>query len=255
LKNKEFEVVYQPIIVIATGELSGFETLLRWKHLKHGLVSPEKFIPIVEELEIIFDIGLWVLEQACLQLVNWKKLVGTKNVPTIAVNLSPLQLKQTDLLQKFDAIVCNIGTLKEKLKLEITESALMEHTGASNQRLKEFRQRGIELAIDDFGTGYSSLSYLDKLPVQALKIDRSFISSLFDKTSDNNGAHEIVRATIDLAHKLNMRVVAEGIETEEQLNVLKRYHCDFGQGYWISSPLTPEAATEFLLKNSVNNIE
>ncbi len=252
LQNGQFKVVFQPIVILSSGKLSGFETLLRWNHPERGLVSPEKFIPIAEELGIIFDIGLWVLEQACRQLLYWQSLVDEDSLPTVAVNLSPLQLAQANLLEKFNLVFQTIGSLKTKLKLEITESALMENTAAIDHLLESLREQGIELAIDDFGTGYSSLSYLDQLPVQVLKIDRSFVSALFDQDKASDGPHEIVRATIALAHNLNMRVVAEGIETQEQLNVLTSYECDYGQGYFIARPLTPMAATEYLIRSIPN---
>src|SRR5690606_9602261 len=144
------------------------------------------------------------------------------------------------------------GADRRHIKFEITESALMKHTDTVDRVLESLRSRGIELAIDDFGTGYSSLSYLDKLPVQVLKVDRSFVNGLTQPGGKNGSAHEIVRATISLAHNLQMRVVAEGIETDEQLQSLSHYGCDYGQGYFIARPLTPEDATQFLI-NSIKN--
>lgn len=254
LKRNQFSVVYQPIIVMKTGALSGFEVLLRWNHPQRGMVPPDKFIPMAEASGSIFEIGLWVLSTACQQLKTWKQLLQIDILPTIAVNLSPVQLGQADLLQRVDAVFEEHNVDRRQIKLEITESALMKHTDTVDQLLESLRERGIELAIDDFGTGYSSLSYLDKLPVQVLKIDRAFVNALFDESNENNGAHEIVRATISLAHNLKMRVVAEGIETQEQMDALFEYLCDYGQGYKIARPLTPDDATAFLQNSEVQSL-
>lgn len=243
----QFRVVYQPIINISSGELNSYEVLLRWHHPERGLVAPDIFIPMAESLGLIFDIGLWVLKQACEQLQEWKETLNPPRLPGIAVNLSPIQLERMDLLEKFEDIFEATGADRRHIKFEITESALMKHTDTVDRVLESLRSRGIELAIDDFGTGYSSLSYLDKLPVQILKVDRSFVNGLAQPGGKSGGAHEIVRATISLAHNLQMRVVAEGIETEEQLQALKNYGCDYGQGYLIARPLTPEDATQFLV--------
>lgn len=251
LARNQFSVVYQPIVVIESGALSGFEILIRWQHPERGMVPPDKFIPMAESLGLIFDIGLWVLEKACQQLQMWQAEFNLPLLPTIAVNLSPVQLEHVDLLRCLDNIFLETGVDRENIKFEITESALMKHTDTVDGMLESLRERNIELAIDDFGTGYSSLSYLDKLPVQVLKIDRSFINALTDKKGKTGSAHEIVRATISLAHNLKMRVVAEGVETEEQLAALKSYSCDYGQGYFISRPLSPENATLFLASAKV----
>ena len=248
LENKQLYVVYQPIVALNNGELSGFEVLLRWNHPQRGLVPPDKFIPVAEESGLIFEIGLWVLEQACMQLQAWAALSESLALPSIAVNLSPHQLAQRDLIERFDRILEKTGVHSQFLKLEITETALMENTDNVNQLLGALRDRDIELAIDDFGTGYSSLSYLDQLPVQVLKIDRKFVGGLINEEDDNGGAHEIVRATISLAHNLNIRVVAEGIETQEQWDALAGYRCDYGQGYYMARPMAAKAATEYLLK-------
>lgn len=254
LKRNQFTVVFQPIIVVETGDLNGFEILIRWIHPERGMVPPDKFISMAESSGLIFDIGLWVLSQACVQLQCWREELGLLTLPTISVNLSPVQLGQSDLLQKIDEIFAKTGVEREKIKFEITESALMKNTDTVDQLLEGLRERGIELAIDDFGTGYSSLSYLDKLPVQVLKIDRAFVNALFDSENENGGAHEIVRATISLAHNLKMRVVAEGIETQEQMDALSAYGCDFGQGYMIARPLSAADATDFLVNATVTHL-
>ncbi len=246
LARGQFSVVYQPIIVVETGDLNGFEVLLRWRHPERGMVPPDRFIPIAESLGLIFDIGLWVLETACVQLKTWQESMSLVQLPTIAVNLSPVQLEHVDLLEHIDEVFRRTGVNRNSIKFEITESALLKHTDTVDGLLESLRERGIELAIDDFGTGYSSLSYLDKLPVQVLKIDRTFVNALTEARNSNGGAHEIVRATISLAHNLNMRVVAEGIETQDQLDALSAYGCDYGQGYFIARPMSPEDAAVFL---------
>lgn len=249
LEKNQFSVVFQPIIRLEPGTLSGFEVLLRWYHPDRGLIPPDKFIPIAEDIGVILDVGLWVLKQACLQQKQWEEDLNLEQMPSIAVNLSPLQLAQPDLIEKIDQVLESTGADSRNIKLEITESALMENTDTVDQLLGALRERDIELAIDDFGTGYSSLSYLDKLPVQVLKIDRSFVASLIDEGDDRGSAQEIVKATISLAHNLKIEVVAEGIETQAQMDLLKSFRCDFGQGYLMACPLSSEDATNFLIKS------
>ncbi|GAA0858569.1 hypothetical protein GCM10009114_28660 [Aliiglaciecola litoralis] len=249
MERKQFFVVYQPIIALDTGHLASFETLLRWLHPEQGLIPPDRFIPLAEENGQIFEIGIWVIRQACTQLREWHDLIGEANLPTIAVNLSALQLNQPDLIEQIDVILAETQIQGKHLKLEITETALMEYTEEVNTLLDSLRQRSIELAIDDFGTGYSSLAYLDKLPVQVLKIDRSFVDSLINRQEEHEGTQEIVKATISLAHSLNIKVVAEGIEAQEQWDFLLANQCDFGQGYFIDWPLTSQDATNLIKSN------
>ncbi len=249
LELGQFKAAYQPIVCLESQRLVSFELLMRWQHPTLGMVPPDKFIPLAEETGQIFDMGLWVFEQACQQLQQWRELVDEHRLPTIAVNLSAVQLNQPNLIDKLDVILARTGTKGRHLKLEITETALMENTQAVNEILGSLRERHIELAIDDFGTGYSSLSYLDQLPVQVLKIDRSFVNSLIDRGEEHEGTQEIVKATISLAHSLKVKVVAEGIETEDQWRTLHGYHCDFGQGYLFAKPMWPDQATEYLLDN------
>ncbi|WP_188151905.1 EAL domain-containing protein [Teredinibacter waterburyi] len=249
LAMDQFSVVFQPIIELASGELNGYEVLIRWHHPEKGMIPPDKFIPVAEDLGLIFDIGLWVLQQACRQLNVWRAEFPASRMPSISVNLSPLQLRQPDLIDRFDSVLEEFGVSGDELKLEITESALMENTDNVNQLLGALRERQIELAIDDFGTGYSSLSYLDQLPVQVLKIDRRFVDALIDQDDDAGGAQEIVRATISLAHNLKVKVVAEGIETQAQMDALCSYNCDYGQGFFIAHPLSPGDATDYLRRS------
>ncbi|HEX5056839.1 MAG TPA: EAL domain-containing protein [Gammaproteobacteria bacterium] len=245
LEQNQFFLVYQPIVNLQTGQLGGFEALARWQHPAKGLIPPDKFIAVAEESGLISILGSWVLHQACAQLVGWIKEYRLAKPPTIAVNLSSLELSQPHFLAQLDRTLRETGIDSSLLKLEITESTLMEQSESMDLLLDELRARRIELAIDDFGTGYSSLSYLDQLPVQVLKIDRRFVDGIMQ--SENGGSStEIVKATISLAHSLNIMVVAEGIETEQQYQLLKSYGCDFGQGYYIARPLSSEDAARFM---------
>ncbi|BCD96673.1 EAL domain-containing protein [Marinagarivorans cellulosilyticus] len=246
LARKQFSVVYQPIILLNSCDTIGFEVLLRWNHPERGQVPPDTFIAMAEASGAICEIGLWVLELACTQMQQWRKKFGEANLPSIAVNLSPIQLARVDFLERIDEVFKATGADPRRIEFEITESALLDYTEDVDGVLEALLQRGIKLAIDDFGTGYSSLSYLDKLPAQALKIDRSFVNALTEANQKNGNAREIVRSTITLAHNLRMLVVAEGIETKQQLEVLKSYGCDYGQGYFIARPMPPAEATALL---------
>lgn len=246
IERDQLFLVYQPIVDLADSRIVSFESLLRWRHPEHGLVPPDRFIPLAEETGQIVSIGIWVFEQACKQLAEWRELIGEERLPTLAINLSPRQLNQSDLISHIDAVLEKNNIDGSHLKLEITETVLMENYEEVCSILECLRDRRIELAIDDFGTGYSSLSYLDKLPVQVLKIDRSFVDSLISRNENHEGTQEIIKATISLAHNLNIKVVAEGIETSEQLEFLIINGCDFGQGYFIDRPLSCSDATKLL---------
>jgi diguanylate cyclase (GGDEF)-like protein len=246
LEQNQLFLHYQPIVNLRTGELIAFEALARWDHPERGLISPEKFIPIAEESGLIFTLGAWVLRQACTQLAAWIREYKLEKPPTIAINLSSLELSQSYFLAQVDRMLMETGIDGRLLKLELTESTLMENSESMNLLLDELHLRHIELAIDDFGTGYSSLSYLDRLPVQVLKIDRKFVNGITQAGEGSGSSIEIVRATISLAHSLNIMVVAEGIETEQQYQMLRSYGCDFGQGYYIARPLSSEDAARFM---------
>ena len=244
ISSQEFYVCYQPIVNLNNYDLFGFETLVRWQHSQKGTISPSQFIPVAEDTGLILPIGLWVLREACQQLKNWQQQFSTANL-CISVNLSVKQFSQVDLLERIDQILHSIGLHGSSLKLEITESALMENLTTVQQILTQFKERQILLGIDDFGTGYSSLSYLNRFPVDTLKIDRSFVSQMCQSQENL----EIVQAIIALAHSLGMVAVAEGIETPEQLQQLQALGCDFGQGYYFAKPLLPEKATQFIINN------
>jgi diguanylate cyclase (GGDEF)-like protein/PAS domain S-box-containing protein len=233
LENHEFRVHYQPIIDMTTHEVSGFEALVRWQHPVRGLVPPNAFIPIAEEIGLITQIDQWVLAQACTQLALWQQRSERKL--TVSVNLSTKNFLQADLAQRLAEVLKKTGISANQLKLEITESVLMENAEMGAQVLADLRRQGISLQIDDFGTGYSSLGYLHTLPLDSLKIDRSFIQQL-----NSEGKLEIVKTIIGLARSLNLDVVAEGIETTEQREHLQELLCDYGQGFLFGKPMPAE---------------
>ncbi len=229
----ELEVFFQPIVQLASGALTEAEALVRWRHPVRGLISPVKFIPIAEETGLIVRIGEWVLRQSCLQAKEWQSTYGTLSPHTMSVNLSTRQLSQEDLIDRVRAILEETGLEARRLKLEVTESAMILDSAATIEKLKTLRDLGIRIAVDDFGTGYSSMAYLSTMPVDTLKIDRAFVSRLGQKSEDD----AIVRAILSLARTMGLSVTAEGIETEAQLKELSIMGCDRGQGYLFSKPL------------------
>ncbi|HEX8161484.1 MAG TPA: EAL domain-containing protein [Pyrinomonadaceae bacterium] len=238
LERGEFEVYYQPIMNLKADSLSGFEALVRWRHPERGLISPGEFIPVAEDTELIIPIGEWVLYEACRQVREWQSAYPSPAPLTISVNLSGKQFKQPDLVGQVKQILYRTGLDPSCLRLEITESMVMEDAEAATAMLRQLRSLNVQLSIDDFGTGYSSLSYLHRFPVNILKIDRSFVGRM----SMDEESMGIVETVITLASKLKMDVVAEGIETEEQWQKLKALRCDYGQGFLFSKPVPAEAA-------------
>ena len=246
IHQQEFILHYQPIVSLPNQKIRGFEALIRWIHPQRGYVPPNQFIGIAEETGLICEIGQWVLREACRQLREWQhKLPGSDRL-TMSVNLSARQLTQTDLIDQIDEILDDTQLAPQDLKLEITESAIMENAELAITLLEQLQKRHIQLSIDDFGTGYSSLSYLHQLPVQMLKIDGSFVSRV-----DIDGEKlELVRTIVNLAWNLGMEVTAEGVETSTQLAQLRALKCEFAQGYFFSKPLPAEAMLA-LLQTSV----
>ena len=243
--ESSFLLHYQPIISLETGKISGFEALVRWQHPQRGMVSPVDFIPLAEETGLITLLGQWILREACYQLRTWHQMFPLKSPAIMVVNLSTIQLQQLELLPQIKSILQETGLDSRYLKLEITESGIMENTEATTELLEQLKASGIQLSIDDFGTGYSSLWRLQHLPVDTLKIDQSFIR----QTTNNDETWEIIQIIITLAHKLRMTVVAEGIEKEEQLEKIKHLQCDYGQGYLFSKPLDASDATALLAED------
>jgi diguanylate cyclase (GGDEF)-like protein/PAS domain S-box-containing protein len=240
LERNELLLHYQPKIDIASGKVCGLEALLRWQSPEHGLVSPAKFIPLLEETGLIVPVGEWVTRASCAQLQAWRK-AGLSLMP-VAINLSARQLRQQGYARVLEQAMKDFDVNPELIRIEITESSLMENPEEAIIVLQELKALGIRLDADDFGTGYSSLSYLKRFPLDALKIDRSFVR---DITSDEDDA-VIAQTVITLAHSLGLKVVAEGVETEAQLEFLSAHHCDEAQGYLFAKPMDMEACTELL---------
>jgi diguanylate cyclase (GGDEF)-like protein len=224
--RNEFELYYQPLVNVASGNVTGFEALLRWHHPVRGLVSPADFIPVAEETGLIVAIGEWVLRMACFEAENWPAEIS------IAVNLSPVQFKAGDLVTTVRAALAASGLRPDRLELEITESVLLHDSVGTLAALHQLRAMGITVALDDFGTGYSSLSYLRSFPFDKIKIDQSFVHNLVD----NKESMLIIRAVTGLGHSLCMKTTAEGVETQEQLDKLRQEGCTEVQGYLFSRP-------------------
>jgi len=240
--NTPFHLYYQPIVSLAAGRISSFEALIRWQHPKRGLVYPAHFIPLAEETGLIGPIGSWVLREACRQMQTWQLAFSDRASSMISVNLSGKQFLQLDLVEQVDQILQETGLKAGSLKLEITESVLMENSSEAAVMLERLKTLGVQISIDDLGTGYSSLSRLHSFRVNTLKIDRSFVSQMGTKGENS----EIVQAIVMLAHQLKMNVIAEGVETAAQLTKLKELKCEEGQGYFFSRPLTSQAAQELI---------
>ena len=243
IEREEFQVNYQPIVSLESGRICGFEALVRWLHPERGLIPPSDFIPVAEETGLIIQIGKWVLKQACLQMRQWQETLPITKQMKISVNLSSKQFMQPTIVGQVLETLRETGLAPSSLKLEITESVMMERGDYAMGVLEQLSTAGVELSLDDFGTGYSSLSYIHHFPVTALKIDQSFIRRI---GGEQNG--EIVRAVIALARNLGLEVVAEGIETVMQLDLLKTLGCAQGQGYYFSEAVDEESATDLIKK-------
>ena len=248
LTHKEFELHYQPIIDLKDGSISSFEALIRWNHPMRGLIPPNQFVGFAEETGLITPIGIWVFEEACnaLNAFHARHLPKDRQMPTIAVsvNASTRQLFEPEFIEKIPSVLQKTGIDPKYIHLEITETLLMENPDLATITLNKIKEMGIKLVIDDFGTGYSSLSYLHRFPIQTLKIDRSFVITMLE----NAGSMEIVRAVAGLAHNLGIEIVAEGVETREQLSQVCDLKCDYAQGYHFSRPIPISVALKLLEK-------
>jgi EAL domain-containing protein (putative c-di-GMP-specific phosphodiesterase class I) len=242
LEKEEFVLHYQPKVDVETRQMAGVEALLRWQSADLGLVPPGRFIALLEETGLIIEVGAWAMRQANFDRARW--LEQRLPAPRVAVNLSMAQLRRKDIVHSISNLLKLAGA-EHGLDVEITESMIMDDAETSIAKLRAISGLGVNIALDDFGTGYSSLAYLAKLPVQALKIDRSFIAAMLDDPA----AMTLVQTMISLAHSLRMHVVAEGVESEEQAKILRLLRCDQMQGYLISKPLTFDAMTAKLMRS------
>ncbi len=249
IDRQEFSNFYQPIISLAAGEIVGFESLLRWRHPTRGQLGPEEFIAVAEETGLIRELGWWNLRESCRQMSEWRSAYPAYSDLTISVNLSPKQFLQPNLIEDIQGVLKELALPAEALRLELTESTVMGDPSGAIGMLEEIKALGISLAIDDFGTGYSSLSYLHRFPLDTLKIDRSFISGVGDGKHTEEGT-EIARTILPMASNLHLDVVAEGVETGEQLDLLKKLNCKYGQGFYFSKPLPASDAASLLAKKT-----
>jgi diguanylate cyclase (GGDEF)-like protein/PAS domain S-box-containing protein len=240
LERQEFSLHYQPKINLRTGEITGAEALIRWTHPIRGPVSPAQFIPVAEDCGLILPIGQWVLREACKQARAWVN--AGLPLATMAVNISSMEFRDDNFLEGVFATLKETGLDPKSLELELTESVLMKRAESAASVLKALRASGVQIAVDDFGTGYSSLSYLRKFPIDALKIDQSFVRQITAAPDDTT----IVTAVISMGRSLKLRVVAEGVETQEELEFLQVHHCDEAQGYYFSRPVLPQQFAKLL---------
>jgi EAL domain-containing protein (putative c-di-GMP-specific phosphodiesterase class I) len=247
LENDEFTVFYQAIVDLFTGKIAGFEALVRWNHRREGMISPGEFIPVAEETGLIVPLGRNVLFESCKKFTEWKKRHDSAGGFFLSANLSHIQFSSPSLFDDIRRILAETGTEPQSLKLEITESGIMENVEESLALMLRLKQMGIKLSIDDFGTGYSSLSYLPVFPFDYLKVDRSFVMDLETKKENLH----IVKTIIALAHDLGKKVIAEGIETGAHLEMLRKLGCDFGQGFFFSRPLPSDEAEKRIVDDPV----
>jgi EAL domain-containing protein (putative c-di-GMP-specific phosphodiesterase class I) len=243
LERQEFNLVYQPILRLASDQILGFEALLRWKHPTLGMVSPATFIPIAESNGLIVPITAWVIRNSLNQIKQWQTLYPGNPPITVSVNLSARLFAQLDLLEQVERSLIEVSLPSSSLVFEITESAIISDRSGAVNVLNAFQKMGIKIHMDDFGTGYSSLSYLHQFPIDTIKIDQTFISNI-----QPNGEHaEILRAIVTLAKDLKLSVIAEGVETLEQLVYINQLSCEGAQGYFISPPLSEQSVKQYII--------
>ena len=249
IERKQIHLHYQPIISLTTGRLAGFEALARWQHNSRGAISPAQFIPLAEETGLVGPLSSWVFREACQQMRNWRDRYQTNEKVFISVNVSSKLVSHGTLIEEIDDVLNETGLDPQQLRLEITESAIVENARSAAQILGQLKKRHIKLCLDDFGKGFSSLNYLHRFPIDVLKIDRSFVRRLRTNLVHDNGKkrpYEIVRTIVALAQILGMQVVAEGVELTDQLSVLKELGCEFGQGFLFSPALDATDAARFI---------
>jgi EAL domain-containing protein (putative c-di-GMP-specific phosphodiesterase class I) len=242
VRRSEFVLHYQPIVELGSGQITGVEALVRWKHPERGLVGPDDFIPLAEDSGLINEVGNWVLEQACTQGKRWSKQFPSRKL-SVAVNVSPRQLARPAFVAELEGILAATGFDPRRLTLEMTERVLAGEE--SREQLKAVRALGVRLAIDDFGQGQASMSYLKRFKVDILKIDKSFLHGAAD-----NRNRAILKSMITLARDLGIEVVAEGVESADQFEQLRHLECDSMQGYWFHMPMSDDEVTELLSKRA-----
>ena len=245
IRDQEFKLYYQPIVCLKTGEIMGFEALVRWQSPTRGFVSPGAFIPIAEETGLIVPMGEWILTTACRQMQEWREQFPVAESIMISVNLSSRQFAQSNLIAQIQETLSTTGLDAANLKLEITESMVMDDLENTIMLLNQLKELNIKISMDDFGTGFSSFSYLHRFPIDTLKVDRSFVNNMSQGTKNR----EIVNTIIILAHRLGMDVIAEGVETEAELSILQEFNSEYGQGYFFAKPLSKDDATDLLRQN------
>jgi diguanylate cyclase (GGDEF)-like protein len=238
LSNNELEIEYQPIVDLRTGAVTSMEALLRWRHPRKGVIAPSEFIPLAEETGLIGPIGDWVLSQACREAMNWPASIG------VAVNVSSAQFRDQMLVFRVTGVLAKSGLSPHRLELEITETVLLRGSEDNLRFLRDLRELGVKVALDDFGTGYSSLTYLQLFPFDRIKIDRSFVAQLATRQESKT----VVRAVIELGHSLNMRITAEGVETQEQLDRISGKGCDEAQGFLFSKSVPPNEVPALIVR-------
>jgi diguanylate cyclase (GGDEF)-like protein/PAS domain S-box-containing protein len=244
IPNHELQAYYQPIVVLETGQLTGFEALVRWQHPDKGLLLPEDFIKIAEETGQIFDIDLWILENACRQVSIWNREYKFNPELTISVNISGKHITNPTLYESIKKVLQETKIVPHNLKLEITELSIVDQNEVTALTLAKLKNLGVQIQIDDFGIGYSSLNYLSRFPINALKIDRSFINQVLEDASQR----EIIKAIVDLTETLKVSVIAEGVENTDQVGELLKLGCEYAQGYHFSLPLDTQKIEEMLVK-------
>jgi diguanylate cyclase (GGDEF)-like protein len=242
VKAEEFVLHYQPIVDLESGEVRGVEALVRWNHPERGLLDPEEFVQVAEESGIIIALGERILEEACRRVKEWQEYHPRIPPLVVSVNISARQLGRPDIARSVERVLRESGLEARYLRLDITETVYIKALEGNTQALDELKRMGVSISIDDFGTGYSSLAYLKRLPANALKVEKSFVNGIGEDLEDT----AIVRMIIDLAHTLGMEVIAEGVESEQQAELLQEMGCDLAQGFHFSEPLQLEAAVRFL---------
>jgi EAL domain-containing protein (putative c-di-GMP-specific phosphodiesterase class I) len=251
IKKQEFVLYYQPILDLKTETIIGFEALVRWQSPERGFVSPGEFIPLAEETGLIIPLGEWILKQACQQMHQWHQQFSREIPLIISVNLSIRQFSQPNLVEMVAQTIRETNLVPNSLKLEITESMVMDNVESAIEILESLKALNLRLSMDDFGTGYSSLSYLHRFPMDTIKVDQSFVRRIKDNGDDS----EIARTVVMLGHNLGMDIIAEGIETVNQKQILQSLDCEYGQGYLFSKPVPVELVPDLLRKINFKDVK